>query len=463
MSGTFSSLGSALSALRYNRVAMDVASTNVANASTPGYARRQVVGQSTGAPALPAIWSRWDSAVGGVEPGAINRMVDPILDARARVEHGGASFTDTRATSLENLETSVAEPGTTGVSAALNTYQAAWHDVANNPADEAARTQLLATAHTLVDTVTAQGTAVSNEWASRRSSLDAVAGEVNQVASQLADLNQGLRQSYVGGTDAGTLLDQRDQLTLRLAELTGAKVSINADTTVDVTVAGQDLVKGNNAYAVAVTGSADLAGAAASPVTLTVNGAAVTLGTGEIGADQTLLSTDLPGYLASLDGFVSALTSSVNAQHHAGADLDGAAGGDFWSGTTVATLKVAITDPRKVAAADLGTVDATTGSGVLGNANATTLSGLDMGETRYRNLISTLGVTVSTARQGATNQATLTAQVDASREALSGVSTDEEMVNLLAAQHGYEAAARVMTTLDSMLDTLINNTGMVGR
>ncbi len=57
MSGTFSSLNSALSALRYNRVAMDVASGNVANAGTEGYARRQVIGQATGAPAVPAMWS----------------------------------------------------------------------------------------------------------------------------------------------------------------------------------------------------------------------------------------------------------------------------------------------------------------------------------------------------------------------------------------------------------------------
>ncbi len=456
MSGTFSSLTSALSALRYNRVAMDVASNNVANASTAGYARRQVVAQSTGAPAQPVIWSRWDGAVGGVEAGAITRMVDPILDARARVEHAGSSFSETRAASLENLETAVAEPGDSGVAAALQTFQAAWHSVANNPGDGAARTQVLATAKTLRDTIAAQGSAVSDEWDSQRSAIGAAAGEVNQVAGQLADLNKGLRNSYVGGTDAGTLLDQRDQLTLRLAELTGAKVSINPDTTVDVTVAGQDLVKGNNAFAVAVSGSTTLAGNGADPVTLSVNGTPVTLTTGELGAQQQLLSTDLPGYQSSLDGFVATLASAVNARHGAGLDLDGAPGGDFWSGTTAATLQVAITDPRKVAAADPA-------KGGLDNTNATALGSGDIGGTQYRNLVTKLGVTVSSARQGATNQATLAAQVDASREAVSGVSTDEEMVNLLTAQHGYEAASRVMTTLDSMLDTLIHDTGLVGR
>ena len=77
------------------------------------------------------------------------------------------------------------------------------------------------------------------------------------------------------------------------------------------------------------------------------------------------------------------------------------------------------------------------------------------------NLVTGFGVTVSSARQAAVNQSVLTAQVDASRESLSGINIDEEMVNLLAAQRGYEGASRVLTTMDSMLDTLINRTGLV--
>ena len=84
-----------------------------------------------------------------------------------------------------------------------------------------------------------------------------------------------------------------------------------------------------------------------------------------------------------------------------------------------------------------------------------------MGGDAYRNLVTGFGVTVSSARQAAANQSVLTAQVDASRESLSGINIDEEMVNLLAAQRGYEGASRVLTTMDSMLDTLINRTGLV--
>jgi flagellar hook-associated protein 1 FlgK len=76
-------------------------------------------------------------------------------------------------------------------------------------------------------------------------------------------------------------------------------------------------------------------------------------------------------------------------------------------------------------------------------------------------LVSGFGTTVSSVKRLAATQQTLTSQVDASREQLAGVNLDEETVTMLAAQHAYEAAARVMTTLDSVLDTLINRTGLV--
>ncbi|MDX6300066.1 MAG: flagellar hook-associated protein 1 [Nocardioidaceae bacterium] len=455
MSGTFSSLNGALSALRYNRVAMDVASGNIANAGTTGYARRSAIAQATGAPAVPAIWSRWEGAGDGVEASSVTRMVDPLLDARSRAEHATSSFLDTRSTALSRVETSIGEPGDGGVAAALTAFQSSWHDLANNPGDTAARTQVLTRAQTLRSTISTQSSAVSNEWADQRSRLDALSAETNQVAGQLADLNRGLRSADLAGTDAGDLLDKRDQLTQRLAELTGASATINQDTTVSVTVGGRSLVSGNTANAVTVGGSSNLAGAPGNPVTFSVNGTAVTLGGGEIGGTQQVLSSDLPGYAAKLDSFVATLVTQVNTRHGQGVDLDGAAGGAFFTGTSAADLQVALTDPRKIAAAD-----ATKGG--LDNTNATAIGTLDLGADQYRSLVTGFGTTVSSAGTASTTQAALVSQVDAARESVSGVNTDEEMVNLMAAQRGYEGASRVLTTIDSMLDTLINHTGLVG-
>lgn len=478
MSGTFASFNTALSALRHHRVAMDVASGNVANAGTEGYARRQVIGQATGAPSVPAMWSHWGIAGGdGVRSGPVSRMVDPLLDARSRTEHGTMSFNAARAASLVRFETTLGEPGDTGVAAALASFQQGWHDVANNPGDGAARSQLLARAHTLADTVRTQDRALSTEWSDQRSRLTALASEVTSVGGELADLNKSLLSAHINETDAGVLLDRRDQLALRMSQLTGADVEINADTTVTVTLGGQDLVKGNTALAVTVGGPTDLDGVTPTDrVHLVVAGnpdpVRIDVLKGEVGGVLAAMNTDLPEYRDGLDRFAGALISAVNTQHQAGWDRTGAPGQALLTGTGAGDLAVAALTPDQVAAAgpqrDANgnvVIDPVTNQPVRGgdldNTNAINLANaIDGVASGYRELITGFGVTVSAATRAVENQSVIVAQVDGSREALSGISIDEEMVNLLAAQRAYEGAARVMTAIDSILDTLINRTGL---
>lgn len=453
MTGTFSSLGTALSALHYNRIAMDVHGSNVANVGTEGYARRQITGQSVGAPSVPALWSRYEGAGDGVRVGAIDRMVDPLLDTRARTEHAQQFLLDGRSQVLARLESGLGEPGDNGVAAALSSYQAGWHDVANNPGDGAARSQLIARANALTTAIGSQARQVGTEWSDQRVRLDALGTEVNTIAADLAKLNETIRSATASGTDANTLMDSRDRLTLRLAELTGATTTLGQDGAADVKVAGVSLVSGTTANRFDVSGAATLGGS--PPISISVGGADMTANvtTGSVGAVKSLLQDSLPGYVTRLDAVAAELASSVNAQHAKGFDLDGAPGAAFFSGTTAADLQVAITDPRKVAASTV--------SGTLDNSNATAMTQLSVGEDTYRRLVTDFGAEVASAGRVANNQRVLTNQVDGSREALSGISLDEEMVAMLAHQRAYEAAARLLTTLDSVLDTLINRTGLV--
>jgi len=452
MAGSFGSLSTALSALRYNRVAMDVASGNVANVGTEGYTRRRVVGETVGAPAVPAIWSRYDSAGDGVTVGRLDRMVDPFLDSRARNQHGQQALYDVRSSVLARVEAGLGEPGDNGVAAALTDYWQGWHDVANNPGDGAARSQIIGRANTLVSSMAGQASNIATEWSDQRAKLDALTVEVNTLAADVAELNKSIKVAAVSGTDAGTLLDNRDQLTLRLAELTGAATSAQPDGSVEVRIGGVALVTDTLVTPVRVVGADDMSGVGADPLRLGVGGTAVTPG-GEMGGMTSLLNTTLPDYVANLDAVALEVASAVNAQHQAGFDRDGNAGVAFFSGTTAATLQVAIADPDLVAASgEAGTLD---------ESNADALAGLRAGDESYRRLINNFGTEVASARRVASNQQVLTDQIDGARESLSGVNLDEEMVNMLAHQRAYEAASRVMTTLDSVLDTLINRTGLV--
>ena len=190
MAGTFASLNTALSALRYNRVAMDVASGNIANVGTDGYVRRRVVAASVGQSLQPAMWSRSDGVGDGVKVAGVDRMADGLLDVRARREHGNQSYLDIRQSVLERFESGIGEPGDNGVAAAIADFRSAWHDLANNPGSEAARTQVIGRAGTLADAIRIQSRNVEAEAGDLRMRAIADVAEVNTVAADLATTSE---------------------------------------------------------------------------------------------------------------------------------------------------------------------------------------------------------------------------------------------------------------------------------
>ena len=85
------------------------------------------------------------------------------------------------------------------------------------------------------------------------------------------------------------------------------------------------------------------------------------------------------------------------------------------------------------------------------------------GAERWRSLAADVGTHVQGLGRALDAQKTVLAASDAAVESDAGVNLDEEMASLLTYQRAYQAASRVITTVDEMLDTLINRTGTVGR
>ncbi|GAB2873672.1 flagellar hook-associated protein FlgK [Nocardioides pacificus] len=469
MSGSFSSINTALSAMRFQQISMDVASSNVANVNTDGYVRRRVVGETMGAAAQPAMWSRGGEGGTGVRSTGVDRMVDPFLDARSRVEHANQSYLDARATTLARVETGLAEPGEKGVSAAIGDFKKTLGDLANAPGSDASRAQMLAGAATVADAFRLQARNITTEQSDQRQQLLTVRDEVNTLASDLADTNRNILAAKNAGLDANILLDARDQLSMRLSELTGATGTIQSDGTMAVTLNGVDLVKGKDAGQLQISGGVGADGEAlASDVSFAIVGptgsttAVPGAISGKAGAMQSLLNDTLPDYLADLNAVAASFANAVNAQHALGFDADGAPGGAVFDvggdpARVAEVLKVHadMSGPGKVAASGIaGTLDSSNAEAMADSINAAGI------EDSYQRLVNSFGSQVASVQRLASNQSTLTKQVDNSREQMAGISLDEEMVNMLTAQRAYEAAARVMTTMDSVLDTLINRTGL---
>src|SRR4051812_16911574 len=179
MAGAFSSINTALSALRYQQSALDIASTNIANASTDGYVRRRVVGETVGAAASPAVWSRSNEIGSGVQSSGVQRMVDPLLDARVRREHGRQTYLDTKAAAMSRVETGINEPSTTGVAKAIDTFRTSLDDLNNAPNSDAARSQVLANANGVADAFNTQSRNLQDEMGDQRARVVATVQEIN--------------------------------------------------------------------------------------------------------------------------------------------------------------------------------------------------------------------------------------------------------------------------------------------
>ncbi|QIK84318.1 flagellar hook-associated protein FlgK [Sanguibacter sp. HDW7] len=474
---SFSTLSTALSSLHTQRAALDVAGQNIANANTVGYTRQRAETSSVSATAAASRFSSGLTVGQGVKVTGVARLGDIFADARVRSSTSLAADLAARATTLTRLESTISEPGDKGLSAQLAQFWAGWQDVANSPGSPAPGQVVLESANILAEGVATGYRAVRTQWDETRAQSVAYVEEVNSAAASLAELNDAIRSVTVSGGNANELMDKRDLLSTQLAELTGATTRLQEDGTVTVSVGGNHLVSGDTAYRINLVGSTTLVGAAADGPRLEwerTSAGPVTLDGGLLAGNLASLQGErsdrsggaLAEAAAAYNKLATQLHDRVNAVHSTGTTTVGTPGGSFFAlsvdpGTPAALgLTVAVKDPADIAAGAPGN-GAYDGSVAdeIGRIGASA----DSPDRAWSAFVVDLGVRTQAAMRSA--EVSEQSRQTASLVRLSGssVDIDEETVNMLAFQRAYQGAARVLTTVDEMLDTLINRTGVVGR
>ncbi|NQW89075.1 flagellar hook-associated protein FlgK [Curtobacterium sp. VKM Ac-2861] len=472
MVSTFGSLATAYSGLAAARAGIDVTGQNIANAGTAGYTRQRVTQNSI--PATQTGFMRGTAALAGqgVSVDGIARLASLTLDVGVRVAAGSSAYADARATALSALETGLHEPGKDGLSAKLDAFWSSWSELASHPDDPGAASAVLGAAGTVASALAAGSKAVDAQWSSVRGTAAGQVTQLNDAAKQVADLNGRIRTALASGGTANELLDQRDQLTEQIATLAGGTTRTNADGTVDVLLGGNPLVQGTDARAVALGGGERLADGAAVTLTWTSGTAgAVSLSGGSIGGALAVLAPAngngtggaLAQAAASYDAVATQLATTVNAVHATGTTPAGTTGTAFFAlaaGVPAAQgLSVVPTDGSGLATRNA--------AGQLDDSFADALSRLGTGPGAADTTWATFVAGVGTASRSAATESTLTGlaltNARTQQQSSAGVDLDEENVNLLSYQHAYQGAARVLTAVDEMLDTIINRVGLVGR
>jgi flagellar hook-associated protein 1 FlgK len=265
-----------------------------------------------------------------------------------------------------------------------------------------------------------------------RSEIEAV----NQAAVRIAEIN---RFAPMPGGLPADLADERDRLLDQLAVSIGTSSKVQADGQVRVTLSGLALVDGTQASALGVS---------------TVPGVAVTHPTGPVvpggiaGGLVTALTVDLPNLRTQLDTFVTGLLTDLNALHATGRTPSGAAGAALLTDGG-GLISVVPTSTADLAAAD------TTGGPQNGRvADALAQRRVPQGDV-FRSVANSVANTVAGIGRAADTARSIAEANDAARDSLVGVNIDEEMTQLVGQQRAYQAAAKVITTVDEMLQSLL--------
>jgi flagellar hook-associated protein 1 len=442
---SFYGLQTSLRGLLAQQSLLDTTGHNISNASTDGYSRQKVNLAASTALTVSTQGSTSPSGQlgAGVDVTGFSRVRDQFLDSQYRAQNTGLQQQKAKADGLNNAELSLAEPGDSGVSAALDDFWTAWGNLEKTPDLDAAKQAVISKGEGLTDSiqsVRSQMVAAQQDAQAQYDSITGPQGDIAQAATQLAGLNKSIAAFLTNGDSPNDLMDARDKL---LDQLSGyGQISVQQLPSGSMNVSFVDSSTGTT-YPVVSDQTASWSAPTGdwSP-------------SGQLGGLLSIARTPggtIDGYLSSLDTFSSALASAVNTAYQ----------GTFFTTGTPAGATIQVASALQTSPSSLTSGSTATGSNDLALAVSKLRGGASV-DGVYKTFVSKVGSDVAEAQRLEGNAQVLTNSAQDRRQSVSGVSMDEEMSNLVQFQRAYQASSRAMSTMDEMLDVLINRTGKVG-
>ena len=560
--GLFSVLGIGTRGLMASQLGMDITGQNIANADVEGYSRKRLN--------LAADY-RYDGTYGqmgfGVEVINIERMRDEFIDQQIRGQNKEVGYYEEIDHTLEAVENILTEPSDTGIMHFIDQFFDSWENLANNPADIAARTMVRTNGEILTNAFHNISSELRDLRSTRNDQISNKVEEVNELVNEIFNLNKEVAAVEINDQHANDSRDRRDLLLKRLSKIIDIHVIENDLGQVTVTTAGNIIVSPVDVQELEITSSVftrpDGTNYADIGVRFSKSKRPYTPTGGEMKGLFDSRDIFIPEYESWLDTLAIGLVQEVNAQHVVGYNLMGYNGFYFFdtqvtgasninlSATVLSDVKniaaalglatqPAITNNVAVGALNFGTIyqlttdgvpstgsgdpdnakniaqgtvvvtiggtaliegidysvnyitgtiqmlhngydnnavtidfDYNTGGfpGVGNNENAIEISKLRHALTMapdalgnptttfdqyYSTVIGRLGFARNEAASNLETREFLIEQYETHQDSIAGVSLDEEMAELIKFQHTYQAAARVITTANQMLDVLMN-------
>ncbi len=459
MSTLYNNINVGSTGLRVASTGLNATSHNVANVNTEGYSRRSVT-----AATRDPVRSRGLLFGTGTEVALLGRSVDRMVDDQLVTVLGHEASAEVAYQTLAAVESYLDEDALNGPQSRLREFFDSLLALEADPSDPSRREQVLSAGTFLTRSVRETAGALTNAQDLIEDELEDALADINDKLATIAELN-GEILAGGGALAAGDFADQRDLLIRDVAEDIGATVHFAATGEATVFLGGHAIVSGSHARELDITTGAGgaptvylNAGTASSAIDVTSDL------DGRYGGLSTAWTT-MDGYLTSFDTWVTDFATAFNTQHAAGFDATGAAGGaffDFTVGSEALTFDldaalaadatlIAAAANLTAAAGDGGNLTLLIAEEAALNHSGGTLTAQDAMSEIYAEVGRDV---VRFQRQQESYEAQVF-DLNELRTAISGVDLDEEAANLLQWQAAYEASARVISTSNELLDTLL--------
>lgn len=462
--------------------ALDLTGHNISNANTPGYTRQVIDLSEIAPPTTFGMYDQWGKAIGrGVSVDGFRQIRDQYLDMQYRSENKSLGEWTTKADTLSAVESIFNEPSDSGISTVLDDFFNSIQELSKNPESLTVRSQVRERGIELTDTLNTVYQHLDDKENELNQTVSDRVQEINSYADRISKLDNEIYRFELSGQTANDLRDQRNLLVDNLSNLVNITTYEDSNKQFRIDINGQALVDGNNAYSMSVDKDGnvkwDLAGTNVNPTSGILKGL-LDMRDG----DGTNGVKGIPYYKEQWNKLAYNIATIFNGQHGNGYDLNGNKGGNFFTDfgsydNSINYARDIKVDSNILSDSGLQLIAAAGSADSKGdNQNALDLlslrdkpvdgtNGLNGAtfDDFARSLISNLGVDAEQANMMQKNQDAMVKQVDLNRQSVSGVSLDEEMTNMIKYQKSYAASARMITTMDDMIDTLINKMGLVGR
>lgn len=472
MASLSSSLVTASSAMDAMQKAMAVIQNNVVNASTPGYVTQTLTLNSQS-------FDPSENIFGGVEAGAVVSSRNQAAEENVWSQNtllGSATQTSSSVSALQNI---FSISGQSGIPSGLSSLYSAFSAWSSDPSDSTAQQQVLSSAQGLAQAFNQAASDTGQLEQQTDQQLQSTVDQINQLTSQIAGYNGQIRQ---GAQDDAGLQAQLYNALESLSGLTNIQAQTESDGTVSVLMNGQvPLVLGTTQQQVQVeypasqtetypggSPNAQILAGAGNDVTAQATG-------GQLGALVQFRNATLPGVIGngsqqgSLNQLAQAFADTVNQLLESGQTSAGNAGTALFTygansptsvaaslaanpGLTATQLAAVSPGPPAVAngvASQLAALSSPTQASDMINGQSYT--------DYYGSIATDIGTQASSASTAQSTQSDLLAQAQSLRSQVSGVSLNDQAATLMQFQQSYEAAAEMITVINTTTQYLMNS------